>query len=188
MVTEKKLQPWILLDQTELYRLGTRLRVMGDHIRLPDGREIRDYLRLAMPDYVAILALDAEGRIVCERQYKHGVGRVVLTLPAGALEEGEAPQAAAERELLEETGHAAACWQRLFSAATHGNAGGPAATAFLATDCRKVAEPDSGDLEEMVVETLTPQEVLAALDRGEFALMTDRAVILHGLKRLGLLR
>ncbi|HVZ27617.1 MAG TPA: NUDIX hydrolase [Rhizomicrobium sp.] len=185
---EKILEPWTTVGRTELFQLGRRLRVMGDHVLLPDGREVRDYLRLEMPAYCVMLAFTPDERILCERHYKHGVGRVVLTLPAGTLEENEAALDGARRELLEETGYEAQAWRPLFTAVTHANARGPIGTACLATGCRKIADPATDDLEEIRIELLTVADLRHALDHGEMPLMTDRAVILQGLLTLGLLR
>jgi ADP-ribose pyrophosphatase len=80
---------WKSLGERELLRVGNRLRVFAEHIRLPDGREIEDYLQFSAPSFASIVAQTPEGRIVCERQYKHGPKRVILTLPAGAIEPGE---------------------------------------------------------------------------------------------------
>ena len=47
-----------------------------------------------------------------ERQFRYPVARTIIEFPAGKLDEGEAPRACAQRELLEETGYTAAEWAR----------------------------------------------------------------------------
>jgi ADP-ribose pyrophosphatase len=59
------------------------------------------------PGGVTVLAVDEDERVVMVRQYRYAVGRVLLELPAGRLEPGEDPMAAALRELSEETGYVA---------------------------------------------------------------------------------
>jgi ADP-ribose pyrophosphatase len=95
----------------EVYR-GGFLRVYRDRVRLPDGSETtREYIR--HPGAVAIVALTAAGEVVLERQYRYPHGRAFVELPAGKIEEGEAHLETARRELLEETGYAAAQWTPL---------------------------------------------------------------------------
>lgn len=62
---------------------------------------------------VVILARDAAGRVLLERQLRYAVGERLWELPAGGVEPGEAPLAAGKRELLEETGFRARRWRRL---------------------------------------------------------------------------
>jgi ADP-ribose diphosphatase len=56
---------------------------------------------------VIIVAVDADGTVLLVREYAAGVGRYELGLPKGLIEPGETPEAAALRELREETGHGA---------------------------------------------------------------------------------
>lgn len=54
-----------------------------------------------------VFALTTDERVVLVRQYKHGIGEVMLELPAGAIDPGETPEQCALRELTEETGYVA---------------------------------------------------------------------------------
>ncbi len=65
------------------------------------------------PGAVAVLAYDREGRILLVRQHREGVGGPLWEIPAGVLEQGEKPLAAAKRELNEETGLIGRRWQYL---------------------------------------------------------------------------
>ena len=70
------------------------------------------------PGGVAMIPLLSDGRIALVRQYRHAVGEVLLELPAGTLDRAEDgstedPDAAAMRELAEETGYRAGEWRRL---------------------------------------------------------------------------
>ena len=91
---------------------GTFFRVHRDVVRLPDGsRTVREYIR--HPGAVGIVALFDDGRVLLERQYRYPLGREFIEIPAGKLEPEEPHLETAKRELLEETGYAAAEWTRL---------------------------------------------------------------------------
>jgi 8-oxo-dGTP pyrophosphatase MutT (NUDIX family) len=65
------------------------------------------FYRIHSRDWAQIVPVTAEGQIVLVRQYRHGAQRVTLEMPAGMVDEGEDPAAAALRECLEETGYRA---------------------------------------------------------------------------------
>ena len=86
---------------------GRLLRVRVDTVRLPNGGEgVREVVE--HPGAVAVVALTADDRLLLVQQYRHAAGRMLLELPAGTLEPDEPPVETARRELIEETGHAAA--------------------------------------------------------------------------------
>lgn len=97
---------------TQLIYDGTLLRLRRDRVLLSGGRESwREVVEHA--GAVAVLPVTREGKIVLVRQYRYAVGRELLEIPAGLLEPGESPQAAARRELREETGYRKGDWRFL---------------------------------------------------------------------------
>jgi len=83
---------------------GTILHVYEDKVTLPGGgKATREYLRHI--GAVCVLPLLEGNRVLVERQYRYPVGRVITEIPAGKLDApDEDPEAAARRELREETG------------------------------------------------------------------------------------
>ena len=81
--------------------IDVTLERWGEH-----DREIVEH-----PGAVAIVAIDGDGMLTLVRQRREAVRGELLELPAGTLEEGEAPLACARRELAEETGLTGGTWR-----------------------------------------------------------------------------
>jgi ADP-ribose pyrophosphatase len=105
-----------ILSSRVVYR-GPVFWVTTDQVIEPGGVRVRrDIVRHS--GSVVILAVDegrSEPRILLERQYRHAAQDYLWELPAGRIDKGENPLAAAKRELLEETGYTAARWRRILS-------------------------------------------------------------------------
>jgi ADP-ribose pyrophosphatase len=146
-------------------------------VELPDGRRIPDYYQLEMPSFACIITETTDGLIIVYRQYRHGTRRVGLVFPGGHLDDGEDPQAAARRELLEETGFEADAWAYLGGFVVNANQGGAVSHMFHATGCRPTTLPRSDDLEETEILLLTRGELLATIGRGEIHILTQIALV-----------
>ncbi len=86
------------------------LTARKDVLQLPDGRINPEFYVLEYPSWVNVIAIDRQGRFVMVRQYRHGLGVMSTELCAGVVEAGEDPEAAARRELAEETGYTGGRW------------------------------------------------------------------------------
>jgi 8-oxo-dGTP pyrophosphatase MutT (NUDIX family) len=132
---EKK---WKILSSEYLIRRPW-LTARRDVAELPDGRINHEYYVLEYPDWVNIIAITKNGRIVMERQYRHALGNTCYELPCGVIEAGETPLEAAQRELLEETGFAGGEWQEWMTLSPNPATSTNLAHSFLATGVEKVA-------------------------------------------------
>ncbi|MEO8133784.1 MAG: NUDIX hydrolase [Betaproteobacteria bacterium] len=89
---------------------GSLLHVKRDRVRLPDGGEAtREFI--VHPGATMIIPALPDRRLVLERQFRYPIGRVMIEFPAGKVDPGEQALAAAQRELLEETGYRAMEWE-----------------------------------------------------------------------------
>ncbi len=95
------------------------LHLRSDRIELPDGSIVDDYFVQESRGYSVIFPITSDGQIVLVRQYKHGLGEVILELPAGGIDPGESPADCAVRELAEETGYLGAPPEFIASFATN---------------------------------------------------------------------
>jgi ADP-ribose pyrophosphatase len=149
---------------------GKVFSVTTDTVREPGGvTSTRDVVR--HNGSVIILAVDtsvnpADPTILIERQYRHAAGQFLYELPAGRIEPGEAPLAAAKRELIEETGFRAKRWSKLVR--YYASPGFLAETmqVFLAEDIRPgVAQPEPD--EKITLHQIPLSELLARIETGK---------------------
>lgn len=178
------MQPWKTRSRQTALDYGKFLVVENHTIELPNGRVIADWPWLITPDYVNVVAVTVEQQFLCFRQTKYAVEGVALAPVGGYLEPGEEPLAAAQRELLEETGYESPDWVNLGRYAVDGNRGAGTAHLFLARQARQVAEIRADDLEEQTLLYLSRAEVEAALVTGEFKVLAWVAVMALALQRL----
>ena len=105
------------LVSSKLAYQGKVFNVYSDTVIEPGGgKNVRDVIR--HNGSVVILAVDdskstRDPEVILERQYRHAAGQFLIELPAGRIELGEAPLAAAKREMIEETGYRAKKWTLL---------------------------------------------------------------------------
>ncbi len=171
------MQPWKTLSRRTVLNHSEFLIVEYHTVELPDGRVIRDWPWLITPDYVNVLAMTEDGRFLCFRQTKYAVEGTSLAPVGGYLEPGEEPLAAAQRELLEETGYQATDWINLGRYGVDGNRGAGTAYLFVACGAHRVAEASPDDLEEQELVCLSRSELEAALAAGEFKLLSWVTVV-----------
>jgi ADP-ribose pyrophosphatase len=172
-----RLKHWETLKREEIFAAPPWLKLSVQQIRLPDGRIIDDYYQIDLQEYVALVVQVPDGSVMMMQQYRQGLGRVSLVLPGGGIEKGEDPLAAAQRELLEETGYVASDWQDLGCFTVSANYGCGKAYIFAAKNAQQVAEPNSGDLEDTEIVMMQPEKIVEAVSRGEVAALGAVAAI-----------
>mgnify|MGYP001204383260 CR=1 FL=1 len=97
------MQPERLLTTKSIFD-GKIVRVRTDTVSLPNGRRaMREVVEHDAS--VVVVPIDSEDNVLLVRQYRYPVGQALLEAPAGMVEDSEAPDHCAQRELQEEIGY-----------------------------------------------------------------------------------
>lgn len=146
----------------------TRLFVLTRQwARAADGA-VHDFLVLAMPDWVQIVALLSDGRFVMVEQFRHGTRRVTLEFPAGIVESGETPLQCAVRELEEETGYVAGAGEVVGRVDPNAALQDNELFIVVLRDCEPTGEVRQDPRERIRTRIVDPDELDGLIERGEF--------------------
>jgi ADP-ribose pyrophosphatase len=115
--------------------------------------------RVGIEGIVVMVAVTPAGNVLLERQFRPPMGRAVIELPAGLVEAGEAMEAAARRELIEETGWSAGKIEYLAEGPISTGASTEALRAYLCTDLVNVGKNGGDDNEIIEVIEVSIQKV-----------------------------
>jgi 8-oxo-dGTP pyrophosphatase MutT (NUDIX family) len=145
------------------------------------GQEIEATI-VQSPDWVNTIALTPSREVVLIRQFRFGIGAHTVEIPAGMVNQGEEPLAAARRELKEETGYDSDSWSSLGSILPNPAFQNNRLYCFLAENCRKVAEQDQDPGEDIEVVLRELERIPGMLASGEI----DHALIAIAFQKLDL--
>ncbi len=131
----------------------------GDYLRMVRRGHWEYVERRNVTGIVVIVAVTDDDRIVLVEQHRPPVNAAVIELPAGLVgdEEGrqdESLRAAAERELLEETGYTASRWRRLYAGAPSAGLCDEVLTFFLAEGLTREHAGGGDESEDITVHTV----------------------------------
>ena len=155
----RKLEAWEKLESVVVADCHI-LRVRRDRSRAPRTGEGHDFHVREMPDWINVVPVTAQGNIVLIRQFRHGMEKIALEIPGGAVEKGEVePLEAARRELLEETGYTAKKIVPLGSVAPNPAIQNNQCFSFLALDATPDGEQRMDDGEDIEVEEVAFRSV-----------------------------
>lgn len=144
---------WTKLEET-IHKAGYRSWVDRTY-RLPDGTIRVFEIKLEDP-IVTVFALTPDMEVILARQFRPGPEEVLMDMPGGVVDPGEAPADAARRELREETGFegdliaVAGSFDCAYSTRSRHT--------FAALDCVKVDDPQLGEGEFVDVELMSLED------------------------------
>jgi ADP-ribose pyrophosphatase len=156
----------------------------SDRLRLPDGTVKDPYYIIERPDAAITVPLTKRGEVVLVSQYRPPLERMELGLPAGLVERGEKPEAAARRELLEETGYSGGEWEPLGALASSPSLKDNWAYLFLARGVAQTSAPEPDEHELLEVVKVSVGELRALILDRQIVSSSGVAAIMLALEQL----
>ncbi len=145
------------------------LMARKDVCEMPSGKEVPAYFVVEYPATACAVGITTDDKVVMVKQYRHPVAAVLLELPGGMIDDGEALETGIKRELLEETGYA-------FETAVHLGrvAGNPGilnnyTEMYLLTGGKSVSQQQLDANEDIEIVLLTLAQVKQKLKNNEIA-------------------
>ncbi|MBL1409523.1 NUDIX hydrolase [Sphingobacterium faecale] len=176
---------WKLLDSSYIIqRPWATLRV--DKLEMPNGNIKDEYYVLEYPTWVNMIGVTEEGNILFVRQYRRGADAIMVELPAGVVEDGESPQDAAIREMLEETGYAFETVEYLCELYANPATSGNITYSYLLRGGKKVQEQNLDDSEDIEVVVMSLEEAKSFLFENRIGQALHSAALFYALKKLEL--
>ncbi len=152
---------------SETIHQGRVFTLLRDEILYPDGRKSHFEI-LRHGGAVAMLPINVDGDILFVKQYRHAVGKELLELPAGRLEDGEDPEECAARELKEEIAFSPGKLQLLGKFLVAPGYSDELISLYLATDLTPASLPQDED-EAIEIVTMSSSEALERINLGEIS-------------------
>lgn len=182
-----KIKNWKTLSTEELAKFGY-FRLRSDRCELPDGRIMPRYFTIEFSDWVNVIPVTKEKKIVLIHQYRHSVGELTIEVPGGSTnpKQKEDNQAAAIRELEEETGYTAKSME--YVGFHHPN---PALISnkmhtYIAWDCEKTKPLKLDPYEDIESFEVSVTELEDLIDKGKITHSIILASFLLARKKLQL--
>ena len=162
--------------------------------RYPDGREFGPFYQYSRKSYSVIVPVLPDGRFLCVRQFRQGIGETTTEFPAGGIEADgseygqvtrEDALAAAKRELKEETGYESDEWTHLITIPSNATIADNYAHVFLARNCRKVSGLHLDVTEDLEPVIVTKEEIETMISEGRFQQMGHVMAYLLAVRKAG---
>lgn len=140
---------WKKINEKIVYKGWRQIRLKK--FELPDGK-MAEFDILSSKSFVTVAAFTPEGEVILVRQFRPGPERELLSFCEGAIDPGEQAEAAAHRELLEETGHEAG--EMIFLKKKYSAYTDQEQFFFLALNCREKQLPQPDASEFIILEII----------------------------------
>ena len=175
---------WKVLESKYLFK-DNWLTARADTCETPSGKIVSPYYVLEYNDWVNCVALDDEGRVIMVRQYRHGIGKTILEIPGGTMDNDDpSPEYAMRRELLEETGYAFEKLIPMGAVAPNPASSNNVTYMFLATGGKKVQEQQLDQNEEIEIVFISMEELQQLLKNNQIRQALHVTCIFYALQHM----
>jgi ADP-ribose pyrophosphatase len=137
-----------------------------DWMRHPRNASTMKAIVLETANWVNVVALTSQKKILTVSQYRFGIKKTTIEIPAGLIEPDETSEQAAKRELLEETGYTTSSWEYLGEVEANPAFLNNHCHFWLALDVAKTHPTQMDETEEITVNELSLEEVRNEIKTG----------------------
>lgn len=181
-----KPQRWKKLSSRDILR-DRWIRLRADRCEVAPGKIIESYYVLEEPEWVHVIALAPDHRVLLVRQYRHPIQSFSWELPGGGADAGEDLLTTAQRELREETGAVGEHWRHVGGYVTNPGRHDNRVQGFLTENVRIAHPPELDDNEIIESAFFSIADVLNLIRTGEFSNSMHVALFYRALEVLGFL-
>lgn len=174
------MEPWRSIEEPEVTKVGWRTIVKKTFID-PNGQRMEAYTKDPVGSRsIAVIALTASNLVVVNEMFRPGPGRVMFEIPGGGADKDEDLEAAAKRELEEETGYGVGSIEFIGKVFKDAWSNGENHY-FLARDCVKIGDQKLDKEEFITVHEISIDQLF---DNARNGLMTDTEAVFLAYEKL----
>jgi ADP-ribose pyrophosphatase len=179
---------WKILKSDYLFK-DLWFTVRKDTCETPDGKIVSPYYVYEFPTWVTAVALTEDGKVVLERQYRHGIGETNYEIPGGCVDDTDKNnEEAIARELLEETGYAFTHYEYLGKTCANPSTNNNWMHMYLATGGKKVKEQELDHNEDIDIRLVSIEELKQLVRDNQIIQSMHVTTIMFALEKLGELK
>jgi ADP-ribose pyrophosphatase len=178
---------WKVLESKKLFN-EPWLNIRVEKCELPNGKVMPAYYILEYPSWANAFAITKDNQVLMVKQYRHAIGEESIELAGGVVDQGESPEEAIKRELLEETGYVFESIELIGKLSANPATSNNYTFLYLAKGGEKVAEQNLDDHEDVEVLLYSIDEVKQLVRDNKILQALHTSCIFYALEKIGKLK